>query len=321
MCQDSWHTVFLALYYLMLPILFAPIQGYTDATYRNAHRAVFGGVTSYYTPFLRIEHGDVRARDMRDIACQNNEHGWFVPQIIVKDAEEFRFLVSKLRDNGHRRMDVNMGCPFPMQTRKGRGAGLLSQPEHVQAIMAEINKSDDIEFSVKMRLGNENADDWRALIPLLNEAKLCHVTMHPRIGKQQYKGVTDMEQFQVFLQECRHDVIYNGDILSISDIERIEHDFPKVKGIMIGRGLLMSPWLAKEYTSGIVLDDNDRLALVMRLHDMVLEHYETVLKGEAHLLMKMKTFWEYLEGVIGHKCYKSIKKAVSMAKYKAALPE
>ena len=35
----------------ILPIHFAPLQGYTDAFYRNAHAACFGGIDSYYTPF------------------------------------------------------------------------------------------------------------------------------------------------------------------------------------------------------------------------------------------------------------------------------
>ncbi len=32
-----------------LPIHFAPLQGYTEAIYRNAHDAFFGGVDTYYT--------------------------------------------------------------------------------------------------------------------------------------------------------------------------------------------------------------------------------------------------------------------------------
>ena len=31
-----------------LPIHFAPLQGYTEAIYRNAHDAFFGGVDTYY---------------------------------------------------------------------------------------------------------------------------------------------------------------------------------------------------------------------------------------------------------------------------------
>lgn len=40
-----------------LPIHFAPLQGYTEAIYRNAHDAFFGGVDTYYTPFVRLDNG------------------------------------------------------------------------------------------------------------------------------------------------------------------------------------------------------------------------------------------------------------------------
>ena len=39
----------------MAVIHFAPLQGYTDSVYREAHTRVFGGVDTYYTPFVRIE--------------------------------------------------------------------------------------------------------------------------------------------------------------------------------------------------------------------------------------------------------------------------
>ena len=38
-----------------LPIHFAPLQGYTEAAYRNAHAAVFGGIDVYHTPFVRVD--------------------------------------------------------------------------------------------------------------------------------------------------------------------------------------------------------------------------------------------------------------------------
>ena len=34
-----------------LPIHFAPLQGYTEAFYRNAHAKYFGGVDTSYTPY------------------------------------------------------------------------------------------------------------------------------------------------------------------------------------------------------------------------------------------------------------------------------
>ena len=50
-----------------LPIHFAPLQGYTEAIYRNAHATVFGGVETYYTPFVRLENETFRSSDIRYI--------------------------------------------------------------------------------------------------------------------------------------------------------------------------------------------------------------------------------------------------------------
>ena len=49
----------------MLKILFAPLQGYTTGIYRKAHAEIFGGVDAYYAPFLRIENGKPREKDLR----------------------------------------------------------------------------------------------------------------------------------------------------------------------------------------------------------------------------------------------------------------
>ena len=45
----------------LLPIHFAPLQGYTDAVYRQAHARIFGGIETYYSPFARVEHGEIRS--------------------------------------------------------------------------------------------------------------------------------------------------------------------------------------------------------------------------------------------------------------------
>lgn len=303
----------------MLPIHFAPLQGYTDSIYRNVHNAVFGGIEAYYTPFIRIERGELRKKDVREALPENDTTGRLVPQIIVRDADEFCFLVDKLREMGHNRIDVNMGCPFPMQTHKGRGAGLLPNTDKVIDILKAIDKTEDVSFSIKMRLGNDSSEDCLNLLPSLNETRLAHVTMHPRIATQQYKGEVDLDVFSRFVSECRHDVIYNGDLTTIEDVKRIEDMFPGVKGVMIGRGLLMRPSLAMEYTAGELVSDEKLLKMVLRMHNELFEECSGILQGDGHLLMKMKTFWEYLESVIGRKQYKLIKKAINMAKYNTAL--
>ena len=70
-----------------LPIHFAPLQGYTEVFYRNAHAACFGGVDTYYTPFVRIEKGEFRRKDVRGIEPENNHVPHLVPQLIAPTAE------------------------------------------------------------------------------------------------------------------------------------------------------------------------------------------------------------------------------------------
>ena len=59
-----------------MKIYSAPLQGFTEAVWRNIHCAVFGGVDGYYTPFLRYEHGEIRNKDVRDVERKNNSAGY-----------------------------------------------------------------------------------------------------------------------------------------------------------------------------------------------------------------------------------------------------
>ena len=64
--------IFAAMNENILPIHFAPLQGYTDAVYRRAHARIFGGIETYYSPFVRMEHGEIRRKDARDIVSNSS---------------------------------------------------------------------------------------------------------------------------------------------------------------------------------------------------------------------------------------------------------
>ena len=303
----------------MYKIEFAPLQGYTDAIYRTMHNKVFGGINSYYSPFIRLEKGEVRQKDIKDILPENNENINLVPQIIVNSNEEFLKLTESVCNLGYKRIDINMGCPFPLQTKKGRGAALLQNTKHLEDIVESINSINDIDFSIKMRLGMDSAEDAKGALEIINKAKLHHLTIHPRIAKQQYKGEIDYQTFDYIYQNCLHPIIYNGDILSQEDIYNIINIYPKIEGIMIGRGLLAKPYIAMELNKTIRLSVSERLSMIMKLHDAIYDHYSSVMQGEHQLLLKMKTFWEYLDEEIGKKPYKAIKKSVNFKKYELAI--
>lgn len=299
-----------------MKFFFAPLQGYTDAAYRRFHYETFDGcIDSYYTPFLRVEHGDVRDKDLRDILPENNQGVKIVPQIIVKNVDEFLILINAILPMGYQEIDVNMGCPFPLQLKKGRGAALLDQPHVVNEIMKEVACFDSVKFSVKMRLGNKDKCQWREILSILNNAPLHHITLHSRIATQQYKGEVDMDTFSLFQNDCCHKLVYNGDITTIEQLSEINNRFPYLYGVMIGRGLLSNPSLVWEYVNNITLNEEEKIERFLILHNKLFQFYESKLQGESHLLTKMKTIWDYSELLIGRKALKMIKKANNIAKY------
>ena len=240
---------------MITPIHFAPLQGYTDDVFRRIHHELVGGIETYYTPFIRMEGGKVRSKDMRDIRPEFNRGVPVVPQIIMKSMKELDYLTAVVEEEGYSRIDINMGCPFPMQAKHGRGAGMMAHLDVVEQMADFIAENRQTEFSVKMRLGWENKEEWRPVLDILNTIPLKHVTLHPRIGIQQYKGELDMEEFMAFYAECDHPIIYNGEMKTLKELQQMNQKFVKLAGIMIGRGLLARPSLSAEYADSALSFD------------------------------------------------------------------
>lgn len=305
----------------MLPIHFAPLQGHTDDVYRRSHYLMIGGIERYYTPFVRVEAGNIRSKDRRDIDPKNNEGVPIVPQIIFKNLKEFLFLVEEMEKVGYPMIDLNMGCPFPLQAKHGRGSGILSHTDVIEEIVNAIKERPHIRFSVKMRLGWDNNEEWRTAVKLLNEAPLSHITLHPRMGTQQYKGEINHEAFTLFYEECHHPLLYNGDLVSLRQIHDMEERYPRLAGLMIGRGLLARPSLAKEYIEGKEWSHEEHIRCLQSLHEAIKGQYAHIVKGETQLHSKLRPFWEYTEPIIGHKPYKKIMKSGNLRNYTNAVQE
>ena len=262
-----------------LPIHFAPLQGYTEAIYRNAHDAFFGGVDTYYTPFVRLEKGNFRRRDVRGIEPENNGVPHLIPQLIASSAEKAEVILSLFIEKGYQEVDINLGCPFPLLAKRHNGSGILPYPEEVKALLSIVTRYPQISFSVKMRLGWEQPDECLALAPILNDLPLRQITMHPRLGKQGYKGEVDLQGFSAFREVCQLPLVYNGDIHNLEDIQRISTQFPSLAGIMIGRGLLANPALALEYKENRTLAPDEMRDRLKSMHKSVYNNYDVLLEG------------------------------------------
>ena len=168
-----------------------------------------------------------------------------IPQLIAPDTDKLEHIMSLFIEKGYREADINLGCPFPMLARRHNGSGMLPYPEEVKALLSEaIDRHPDIRFSVKLRLGWEQAEECLALLPLFNELPLAHIILHPRLGKQQYKGEVDLEGFEAFYKECTHPLFYNGDLHTAERYPFYHHTVPP-----IGR-YRHRPWATRQSCPG-----------------------------------------------------------------------
>lgn len=299
---------------------FAPVQGHTDAPYRHFHNVIYGGSVIYYTPFIRLEKEDqLRKRDVKDFTSPLNSNVHTVPQIIFRDEKELSSLVNLMKKNGASRIDLNMGCPFPLQTGHGRGAATVANVKLAQSLVSIIKDNPEVSFSVKMRLGLHDMNEWESLLPYLNEVTLNHIVVHPRVARQQYTGEINLDQFNAILEKSFNPIIYNGDIHNLEDLQLITDKFPAISGIMVGRGLLARPSLFKEASSGEEWPREKRVETMLLFHRQLLDYYHAELCGESQIISKIQPFWEYAENEIGRKAWKAIKKATNMAKYNSAV--
>ena len=60
----------------------------------------------------------------------------------------------------------------------------------------------------------------------------------------------DREAFRAFYEACERPLVYNGDLLTVADIRKVLGAFPRLKGVMLGRGLLANPALALAFREG-----------------------------------------------------------------------
>ncbi|MCH5347411.1 MAG: tRNA-dihydrouridine synthase family protein [Muribaculaceae bacterium] len=296
-----------------IDILIAPLQGFTDAVWRCVHACVmarYGLSLTYFAPFARVEHGVVRPRDRRDIDPAANHNVDLVPQAIFRDVKELTAIIDAFTASGYSEVNLNMGCPFPLQTRKGRGAAVVGNAALLAEVADVIDRYPDCNFSIKMRPGVNTLDEWRPAMEQINAMRLTRVIVHPRRAADGYRGGIDFDTFGEILAQCRHPLYYNGDIQTIEDFNQISERFTAAAGVMIGRGVLARPSLPVEIAAGEEWPVEARRRLWLEIFSDVSRHIIDTTVGGAHqALSRLKPRLEYVEvGVIDRKLLKALKK-------------
>ena len=318
-----------------MQIYFAPLEGITGFAYRNVHRQFFGdAVCKYFSPFAAPNYTHhFKTREREDIDPANNADLCLVPQILTNRAGDFLWAAEEMYAMGYREINLNLGCPMPTVVKKGRGSGQLGDPDALDLFLEEICRGmeqipgkicpqgdcipEKIRFTVKTRIGLESAGNAGRLVEIYNRYPIAELTVHPRTQRDLYGGKPDLETLSMFLEKSRHPVVYNGDIFSFADFDKIRSRFPDCGAFMLGRGLIADPALARELCGGAPLQKEE----LRRFHDAVFQSLKASLPGQAPLMGKMKELWFYMGRNFSgaDRFLKEIKKAKNEIQYQSAV--
>lgn len=306
----------------MFTLLSSPLQGFTEFRFRNAFHQYFGGIDTFYAPYIRLNGKlEIKASYQRDLLPKNNTVPTLIPQVMTNDADEFLFVVQYVQSLGYNELNWNLGCPYPMVTKRGMGSGMICNTPKIEEVLRRVHNETDIIVSMKMRLGYENPDEILAVLPILEKFPIKNVAIHARIGKQLYKGGVNLSAFEQALEASTIPVYYNGDITTVEGFRRMQEQFPKIDHWMIGRGLIADPFLPQMIKADTTEYPENRMEIFGKFHDTLYHDYASALSGSSHVLVKMESFWEYFANSFPdpHKTYKKIKKAKSFGAYEEAV--
>lgn len=298
----------------MIKLYFAPLEGITTATYRNAHFRLFDGCDGYYAPFITpsdIER--ISLKSMRDILPENNKEIPLKVQVLTAQSDSFFKFANKAEQLGYKEFNINLGCPSQTVVKKGRGAGFLKDPDGIDRFLYKIFEKGGVSVSVKTRTGFFSCDEMERLMKIYNKYPLSLLIIHPRARVDFYKGEPDMKVFKEAYDISTNPMCYNGNIFSKPDYDRITQEYPKLHSVMIGRGAIKNPAIFRHIKDGAPLDA-DELKIFSRV---LIKTYMEKLDSEYFTLNKLKEIWMYIMWNYPeeNKLLKAIKKTSKLSEF------
>lgn len=269
----------------------APMEGITGHVFRRVHAACFGKLDRYYTPFLAPPRvgSPFGGRARKEIDPAQNDGLTVIPQLLTKNADEFVWASKLLADMGYAEVNLNLGCPSGTVVAKGRGAGFLRDLDALAAFLDDICARSALPVSVKTRVGIQGDEEYEKILDLYCRYPLKELIVHPRVQRDQYRGVPRQEPYGKTLEQAPFPVAYNGDIFAPADMDALLNAYPATRHVMLGRGMLTNPALARMLRGGAPAT----AAELERFHDALFGAYQEEMGGNA--VFRMKEWWSYAQ--------------------------
>jgi len=236
-------------------LLFAPLEGVTDPLYRQALLNLYPEWSRFSTDFLRIPsvgHYSKKhyVEHFGEELYQNStarEKTTF--QILTSPQTNLEQALADLHDLGFDHLDLNLGCPSRTVNSNKGGAYLLSDLPTLETLLRRIKKNWPHVFTVKIRVGYRNDDDFSTILKIIEQAGIDAITIHGRTRDQMYKGRANWNYSKIAVESVNIPIIGNGDIWTPSEVRQF-FDLTHCYAIMLGRSAMKTPWMPKLLSLG-----------------------------------------------------------------------
>lgn len=258
------------------PFILAPMSGVTDSPFRRmVQTAGNGGVGLLVTEFISIE-GLTRAnmKSAARMAFHQEERPLSV-QIFGAEIERMVHAAKIIEQSGAQVIDINCGCPAPKVVKRGGGAELLRQCDHLARLVEATVQAVKIPVTVKIRSG-WSADSINAvqIAKSVEAAGAQMLAVHGRTRVQLYTGEADWGIIDEVARSVSIPVVGSGDVCTPQEAVW-RYRSTAVAGVMIGRAAIMNPWIFGQIDDLVagrpirVVDSSERVRLLRHFRDMM----------------------------------------------------
>ena len=290
---------------------FAPLEGLTDSIYRRLHHEYFPGSLRYFTPFFSPTiHRSLTPREERELPLADSLDFPVVPQLLTKNADDFLWMTQVCLERGYSEVNLNLGCPSGTVVAKGKGSGMLSDPDTLDAFLDAIFTGAPLPISVKTRVGLTSPEEFPMLLDVFNRYPIRELIIHPRIRKDFYNGGIRWDVWEYTLKNSKNPICFNGNLCSLPQIQDFSAQYPQISSIMLGRGLIGDPGMLSGGTDVQQLE---------AFYNALLEEYLVAFGGSRNAMFRLKENWRYLlcRFADSEKLGKRLRKTTNLAEYKS----